>query len=295
MSMSRTPISRSAPHWPEACGQFRNEKMIARPPGWSGGPSVAPGRSASDASDRGRVPGQRPGRATGATRQPERDRRHRGIADAAEQSQRTGPWTPDPTRCDPSSTWAVAVNGRPSGWQTLDWATAESAALRSALRIVHVINWPLPTLDARGGSALTWCATDAPEHGARILDEAARRARLIAPDTTISTHLEVGPLAAAVRKAARGDALIVVGRGRTKPLAFHSPGWRIARRACGPVALVELDDEPRTGPAAGRVVVGIDDTAGPPPAVVYAFHAASRRGVGLTVIHASTPWTDPPI
>ena len=141
------------------------------------------------------------------------------------------------------------------------------------------------TLDPTGGRALAWYATEARQHGTWILEEAVRRARLVAQDAVVTAHLGVGSAAAAIRAAGR-DALIVVGRGRAKRLRFQSRASRIARRARGPVAIVELDDERRPGPSAGRVVLGIDDSAGPPQAVAYAFQAASRRGVGLTVIHA---------
>jgi nucleotide-binding universal stress UspA family protein len=184
----------------------------------------------------------------------------------------------------------VAVNGRASGWQALEWAVAECAASRSPLRIVHASNDTLLMLDPLGDRALLWL-DEAPEHGARVLDEAARRAGLVASDVVISTRLEVGATAASVRRAARKDSLIVVGRGPTNRRGLRSTGWRIARRARGPVIIVELDDERRIGPSAGRVVLGIDDSAGPPAAVVYAFQAASRRGIGLTVIHACPPRT----
>jgi nucleotide-binding universal stress UspA family protein len=179
----------------------------------------------------------------------------------------------------------VAVNGRESGWQALDWAAAECAARRSPLCIVHVINNTLLMLDPLGGGAYAWLA-DAPDSGARVLDEATRRARLVTPNVVISTRLETGFIAAGIRRASRAHALTVIGRGRSMRLGVRSAGWRIAWRAHGPVAIVELDDERRSGPSAGRVVLGIDEAAGPPAAVAYAFRAASRRGVGLTVIHA---------
>jgi nucleotide-binding universal stress UspA family protein len=197
---------------------------------------------------------------------------------------------PDRDLGDGVPSMLVAVNGRTSGWQALDWAAAECAARGSPLRIVHVINDTLLMLDPLGGGAFTWLA-EALEHGARVLDEAARRARVVAPEVVISTCLEVGSTAASVRRAGREDALIVVGRGRTMRLGRRSTGWRIACRACEPVAVVDLDHERRIGRSAGRVVLGIDEAAGPLAAVVSAFQAASRRGVGLTVIHACAPRT----
>lgn len=203
---------------------------------------------------------------------------------------RPDPIRPDLDLRDGCSSILVAVNGRASGWQALDWAAAESAARRCPLRIIHVIHDTLVILDPLGGVAVTCHPTEGPMQGARILEEAATRARLVAPEADIRTLLEVGGTAGAVRRAGRGGALIVVGRGRSKWLGFRSTDWRIGRRAPGPVAIVELDDERKAGPSVGRVVLGIDGSAGPPTAVAYAFQAASRRGVGLTVVHSCAPW-----
>jgi nucleotide-binding universal stress UspA family protein len=198
---------------------------------------------------------------------------------------------PDPSRPvgDPGDVCPsilVAVNGGASGWQALDWAAAECAVRGARLSIVHVVNDISPMFDPLGACAYAWFSEADRERGARVLDEAARRARLVAPDVRITTRLEVGPTAAGVRNADRKDPLIVVGRGRTRPLGFGSTDSRIARRARGPVAVVELDPERRGGPSGGRVVLGIDEEAAPQPALVYAFRAASRRGVGLTIIRA---------
>jgi nucleotide-binding universal stress UspA family protein len=192
---------------------------------------------------------------------------------------------------DGCSSILVAVNGRASGWQALDWAAAESAVRGCPLRIIHVIHETLLIVDPLGAAALAFPPTEVPTVGERILEEAATRALLLAPGAEISTCLEVGGTAATVRRTGRVGALTVVGRGRSKRLGILATARRIGRRARGPVAIVELGKEPKAGPSAGRVVLGIDDFAGPPAAVVYAFQAASRRGVGLTVIHSCAPWT----
>ena len=191
----------------------------------------------------------------------------------------------DPTPADDSI--LVAVNGGSSGWQAVDWAASETAAKGSALRIVHVVA-PLKVMfDPLGGTGPVWIDMDASEAGALLLDQAVRRVRQIAPDTAVTTSLTCGTLSAAIRAAGRDHALTVVGRGKPRRFGIRSNSQRIARGTAGPVAIVELDEECHGGPSAGRVVLGIDDSAGPHGAVTYAFQAASRRGVGLTVIHAS--------
>jgi nucleotide-binding universal stress UspA family protein len=186
----------------------------------------------------------------------------------------------------------VAVNGGASGWQALDWAAAECAVRRTRLCIVHVVNDISPMFDPLGGHAYAWLSEPDRERGARVLDEAIRRAQKVAPDIRITTRLEAGRTAAGVRNADRSEPLIVVGRGRTRPFGFGSTASRIARRTGGPVAIVELDPERRSGPSAGRVVLGIDEATAPQHALVYAFQAASRRGVGLTIIRAGAGGAD---
>jgi nucleotide-binding universal stress UspA family protein len=187
----------------------------------------------------------------------------------------------------------VAVNGGPSGWRALDWAAAEAATGGAPLRIVHVVAPSLVMLDPLGGTGSACIDPTATRTGALVLDIAERRASRIAP-VAITTHLECGRLASTLREAARGSALTVVGRSRPKPLGSRSVSCRILRRALAPVAIVQLDDERIGGPSAGRVVLGIDNTGGPTAAFTYALEAASRRGVGLTVVHAYQPSLTPP-
>jgi nucleotide-binding universal stress UspA family protein len=184
----------------------------------------------------------------------------------------------------------VAVNGGSSGWKALDWATAEAAARGSALRVVHVIAPPTFVRDPLGSVSPTWIDPCSSQEGARVLHEAVQRARSVAPDVTVETCLESGSVATAIRDASRNSSLTVVGRGRPRRFGLPSPAWRIARRAESPVAVVELDEERRDGPSAGRVVLGIEGTPASAAAIVYAFQAAARRGIGLTVIHACNPW-----
>jgi nucleotide-binding universal stress UspA family protein len=204
------------------------------------------------------------------------------------------PFLPDVS--PPTGSILVAVNGRSSGWKALDWAAAESAARRSPLRILHVVK-PPPTFDALVAIPPVWTALPAaaaPRDAARVLREAVERARRIAPGALVTAHLAFGSPATVIRDAGGADSLTVVGRGRANRLARHSTSWRIARRALGHVAIVELDDQPRAGPSAGRVVLGFEHATDPAPAVAHAFHAASRRGIGLTVVYACNGFAEPP-
>lgn len=132
----------------------------------------------------------------------------------------------------------VAVNGRDSGWPALDWAAGEAAAHHSHLRIVHTISWPHWGLDPFGELAFDWANTNAPDRGAQILEDAARRAHTQAPHATITTQLEAGETAMAIVRAGRNDALIVVGRGRTRRRVGRSVARTVLRLARCPIAII---------------------------------------------------------
>jgi nucleotide-binding universal stress UspA family protein len=132
----------------------------------------------------------------------------------------------------------VAVSGEPSGWPVLDWAAAEASAHHAALRTIHAIAWPRWGLDPFGEPALNWCNTSAPERGTQILEKAAQRARVIAPSTTITTHLEAGETAATILKAGSNDTLIVVGSRQTRRRDRRSVASAVVRLANGPVAII---------------------------------------------------------
>jgi nucleotide-binding universal stress UspA family protein len=132
----------------------------------------------------------------------------------------------------------VAVNGGPSGWPALDWAAAAACAHHSDLRIMHAISWPRWGLDPLGEPALDWGDTNAPDRGTLILEEAARRAHVWAPNATITTHLEAGDTAITIVRASRGNALIVVGHGRTRRPGGRSVARTVLRLAQCPIAII---------------------------------------------------------
>lgn len=132
----------------------------------------------------------------------------------------------------------VAVNGGASGWQALDWAAAEASAHHSQLRIMYAVSWPRWGLDPLRELALGWDNTNALDRGTLILEEAARRAQVWAPDTTIITQLEAGETAVTVARAGRRDALIVVGHGRARRPVGRSVAHTVLRLAQCPIAII---------------------------------------------------------
>jgi nucleotide-binding universal stress UspA family protein len=182
----------------------------------------------------------------------------------------------------------VGVSRSIRGWDALEWAAAEAWARQCPLRIVHVVSWRPLSLYSCGA-----LATDAAAHGlaagAALLEEAQCRAARVAPGLSIATVLEIGDPASAIRCIGAADALIVLGREhrRHRRLPWiRSTAARVARRAPGPVAIIDLHAEMDEPPAA-RVVALVDGGAADSPVLDLAFRAARRRGLGVTVARAS--------
>jgi nucleotide-binding universal stress UspA family protein len=197
-----------------------------------------------------------------------------------------------PSRTD-EGTVLVAVDGSGQSWDALEWAAAEAAARRCTLRIVHVVhvvNSSPPVLGGYMGVFVGEWDSGVLAAAKRLLDEAERRASAVAPGLAITTRLHEGSTAAGIVLEGRRDALIVVGRGhnggRISTLA-RSASMQVARRASAPVVVVELSGRPTNGPSARRVVVSVDCTTEPLAAFGFAFRAALRRRIGLTVLRAS--------
>lgn len=126
---------------------------------------------------------------------------------------------------------------------------------------------------AAGEDALAWAAAEAAAVG--------RPLRIVHADVTPGLLVQ-----------AQDAELLVVGtrsRGHLAALFVRSAGIEIAAESPCPVVVVGSPAAHRTGPSAGRVVVGVDDEDRSWPAVEFAFQTAARRGVGLTGIHAWTP------
>jgi nucleotide-binding universal stress UspA family protein len=192
-----------------------------------------------------------------------------------------------PCEVGEKATVLVAVDGTPSSRDALEWAAAEAEARGCALRVVHAFKWP-SSLDGHGGAnVVAWMETvDAAN---RIVDEAAASARTVAPSVGVSTHVHVGSFAARILEQSRQSSLLVIGRRQQRGLAGSLVGaamWQGLRSVTCPVIVAGLFDSVTRGPSACRVVVGAGGMTATPEALGFAFAAAHRRGVGLTVVHA---------
>jgi nucleotide-binding universal stress UspA family protein len=185
----------------------------------------------------------------------------------------------------------VAVDGEISGRNALDWAAAEASARQCALRIVTVFTRTIGVY-ASGLAPMVVGDPGARNNAEVIADRASDRAREIDSALQITTHVREESVDAAVLREGRHSALIVLGwrQSWTRLGPFvEAPTWHIVRHADCPVSLIKLSEETARGPSAGRVVVGIGDATESSAVLGFAFHAARRRGVGLTALRAVGP------
>lgn len=185
----------------------------------------------------------------------------------------------------------VGIDGSAAALDALDWAAAEAATRGLPLRLVHACTWLAP-VDPFG--VLVVPADDCAYRGAAeaVLNDAVARVRSIAPDSSVTASLEVGPPFRTILDQAHDADLIVIGNrrsGRLRCVLGGSVGVQVVAQATCPVAVVPAFHQVSPGPSVARVVVGIDAADRSVDAIGYAFQAAEQRGIALTAVHAWTP------
>ncbi|KZM77114.1 universal stress protein [Cellulosimicrobium sp. I38E] len=204
---------------------------------------------------------------------------------------------PLPSRTEAPGAVLVALDGDPAGRPALEWAAAESAVRGSALHVRRSVPSPLLAVSPWAWAHHSpWLWTYQPDvaeaalaAGQDELTAAVEAAQEVAPALDVSTDLVAGAALATGLRRAGGAALVVVGRRRgvrRLPATVRS-ALRGRRGTRGlPVVVVDLAGYGVEGPSAGRVVVAVDARDDPAPVLGAAFRAATRRGVGLTLLHA---------
>lgn len=181
----------------------------------------------------------------------------------------------------------AGVDGSASARDALDWAAAEAAARTRPLWLVHAC--PPPVAPGSLGPAPRLGPDAGTDSG--VLQEAARRARLVAPEVEVTTRLVFADPTAAI--VAQRAELIVVGSrglGAVRGALTGSVSVAVCTRARCPVAVVKPLRAMAPGPSQARVIVGVDGSDLSTPAIGFALRAAAQRGLGLTALHAWTPW-----
>jgi nucleotide-binding universal stress UspA family protein len=190
----------------------------------------------------------------------------------------------------------VGVDGSAADDIAIDWAAREASMRALPLRIVHVVNPPtLPQMisDDLANLALARSGAMASE----LVEQATGKARAAVPGLEVHQEVRPGQVAEQLVKAAVDARVLVLGSGqRFDPsrIGLGSVATNVATHAPCPVIVARrpAEGEATTGPSAGRVVVGVDGSAASTTAVAFAFDEASRRGCGLTAVHACTQLPD---
>jgi nucleotide-binding universal stress UspA family protein len=130
--------------------------------------------------------------------------------------------------------------------------------------------------------------------GRRATDRALVRARDTEPHVDVTTHVALGNAQEVLLGCAEDAHLLVVGsrgRGSLASLLLGSVSVGVSAHAPCPVVVVRSgSDRARTGPFAGRIVVGVDGSEASTGALDLAFELASTELKPLAIVHA---WGDP--
>jgi hypothetical protein len=161
-------------------------------------------------------------------------------------------------------------------------AAVEFAAIEAGLRM-----WDLWLLHVHPAGPARYSAG---AEGARLLERMADQVHESAPTVTVSSHLAVGAAATVLLAELTDTDMVVVGQ-HSGP-AGTAFGLRIEERVAalhpGPALVVPVPGRhPAPGSTDRPVVVGVDDSSSPAPALDFARAEARLRGCELIVLHAT--------
>ena len=187
----------------------------------------------------------------------------------------------------------VAVDGSPAAKVAADWAARNAAMRRLPLKLVLVLNPPVPMGFPEvplPSSYFEWQETQ----GRKALDDALSVAEAAAGDAPIEVTSELtgGPTVPTLIDLSKTAQMIVVGCRGQGALArglLGSVSSGLVHHAHCPVAVIHDEDPLMPHPSQAPVVVGIDGSPASELATSIAFEEASFRGVDLVAVHA---WND---
>jgi nucleotide-binding universal stress UspA family protein len=177
----------------------------------------------------------------------------------------------------------VGVDGSACAQQALVWAAADAAARGTGLTVATVVELPRLADVPISAQLLDTAART----GETIADQAAGRARAMAPGTAVGSRVATGGAAAELLRLATGTEEVVVGSrgdGGFAALLLGSVGCQVAAHADRPVVVVRGN-----AAADGPVVVGIDGSDHSEIALEYGFGYADRHRLPLLVLRVDAP------
>lgn len=185
----------------------------------------------------------------------------------------------------------VGVDGSGSGYRAVEWAAAEAARRRVALRLVRGFSWTTAEHPARDGSRVAHYRDQLLKIARHQVARAARVAAHVRPEVETTTQVEIGaPLEVLGSESQRAQLLVLGDRGLGgfAGLVLGSVAVGLAAHGGCPVVIVR-GDRGAVESEEGPVVVGIDGSPVSEAALAFAFDAAAARGVGLVAVHAWSP------
>jgi nucleotide-binding universal stress UspA family protein len=190
----------------------------------------------------------------------------------------------------------VGVDGSAASSAAVCWAARDAAMRNVPLTLVHMPGAFVPTFPQipMPTGVSVWQKDDSRkilEHAVKIAEDAVPNDRRIAIASELKLSAAVPTLAKLSEEA---DMVVVgsVGRGTVARMMLGSVSSGVVRSAKCPVAIIRDEDPSIAHPEHAPVLVGIDCSPASELAVAIAFDEASRRGVGLTALHA---WSDMPM
>jgi nucleotide-binding universal stress UspA family protein len=186
-------------------------------------------------------------------------------------------------------TVVVGIDDSEGGRRALDTAVSEALLSHRPLHVVHTwASYPTGYTAGTYPKTATELADSIREYAASVLATAATRVREENPTLQVTDELAAGDARQVLEDLSRDAAVLVVGsrgHGALKRMLLGSTSAWLARHAHSPLLVVRpsLDGEKR------RVAVGTDGGHSSTQALAYAYEAASRRGVPLTVAYCYDP------
>lgn len=178
----------------------------------------------------------------------------------------------------PDEAVVVGVDGSEKDGRAVDWAAEEAAATGCGLHVLHC--FPLQAEGLGVGPEI-----DVDELGTDTVERCRARARERHPELEVTSEILLeDPAVALVRASHHASAVVVGGRGlgRISGRLLGSVSQKVAAHAHGVVVVVRDTEAVPDGP----VVVGVDPGHTDLRVVEFAFTQASRRAVGVRLVHA---------